>query len=360
MEVERDKLVDIMKGIGICFVIMGHVLTYKSTLSRCVFSFHMPLFFFLSGYLARKKSSLFKWRSYWQSLSKYLVLYLFFTLLGLIRFALDKNIPTDTIRVAIYRTFIHCHSFVNGPTWFLVTLPLSLFLPYCFSRVKNGGLRYVLIASTLCTMALLSLLIQRLPWELRRLWIPLNVTNLPLVSFYALCGWQWGSNMMHLPIRLSIVSNFIIVCTLSSFIFALSRQNMIGMMNCSVAEAGSILNFPIALLGIQGVCCVAHLWGETLVGRHLQVIGMRSLAFFTCDFISLTIVSIVLSFAMPVFSGYTPTQPISLPLSFLLWFSQMCVLMTLSPIIMKVTTSFMNCIPFLDKLSAGRPTVSDI
>ncbi len=44
----RIKCIDIAKGIGILLVIIGHVLpgTY---LAKVIYSFHMPLFFFLSG-----------------------------------------------------------------------------------------------------------------------------------------------------------------------------------------------------------------------------------------------------------------------------------------------------------------------
>lgn len=45
----RDEKVDILKGIGMLCVIMGH-LTQVGLLKSCIYSFHMPLFFMLSGY----------------------------------------------------------------------------------------------------------------------------------------------------------------------------------------------------------------------------------------------------------------------------------------------------------------------
>ena len=47
---ERKKYIDILKGIGIFYVILGHV-THTSFLFRYIYSFHMPLFFFISGML---------------------------------------------------------------------------------------------------------------------------------------------------------------------------------------------------------------------------------------------------------------------------------------------------------------------
>ena len=46
----RIPWLDAVKGVGIICVILGHM-TIPETLRQFVFSFHMPLFFFVSGYL---------------------------------------------------------------------------------------------------------------------------------------------------------------------------------------------------------------------------------------------------------------------------------------------------------------------
>jgi acyltransferase len=48
----RIEWVDIAKGIGIILVIVGHTSIEFSWLGKFIYSFHMPLFFFLSGYFA--------------------------------------------------------------------------------------------------------------------------------------------------------------------------------------------------------------------------------------------------------------------------------------------------------------------
>ena len=47
---KRLEYLDIAKGIGIILVVLGHILV-QSPLVIWIYSFHMPLFFFLSGYL---------------------------------------------------------------------------------------------------------------------------------------------------------------------------------------------------------------------------------------------------------------------------------------------------------------------
>ena len=46
---KRDKSIDIMKGMGILFVILGHISPTPRILKIWLYSFHMPLFFVCSG-----------------------------------------------------------------------------------------------------------------------------------------------------------------------------------------------------------------------------------------------------------------------------------------------------------------------
>ena len=43
---------NITKGIGICLVVLGHVC---SDISNYIYLFHLPLFFFVSGFLYNEK-----------------------------------------------------------------------------------------------------------------------------------------------------------------------------------------------------------------------------------------------------------------------------------------------------------------
>ena len=52
---ERYTWIDCIKGIGIFLVVLGHI--YKDNyIGQWIYSFHMPLFFMLSGYLMCTKS----------------------------------------------------------------------------------------------------------------------------------------------------------------------------------------------------------------------------------------------------------------------------------------------------------------
>lgn len=60
---ERLIHIDILKGIAIILVVMGHMFVpytdyLNSTINQLIYSVHMPLFFFLSGYVFKKEQNI--------------------------------------------------------------------------------------------------------------------------------------------------------------------------------------------------------------------------------------------------------------------------------------------------------------
>lgn len=55
MNESRLSWVDILKGIGVIFVIIGHVYI-NNTVFNWIYSFHMALFFFVAGYTYKERS----------------------------------------------------------------------------------------------------------------------------------------------------------------------------------------------------------------------------------------------------------------------------------------------------------------
>src|SRR5471032_3071062 len=51
MSTERNPEIDLFRGLGILLVVLGHTAGLPEEVHRYVYSFHMPAFFFLSGYL---------------------------------------------------------------------------------------------------------------------------------------------------------------------------------------------------------------------------------------------------------------------------------------------------------------------
>lgn len=114
----RLEWLDVLKGIGIVSVVLGHVLEW-----RYVYSFHMPLFFLISGYTFHVRYNEFDWIV--QCLYRYIFPYFsFMLLLNMLTYSLYGN------HLGVYRivyggeTLIECY----GTFWFVTVLFLSLII----------------------------------------------------------------------------------------------------------------------------------------------------------------------------------------------------------------------------------------
>ena len=50
---KRSEVIDLCKAWGMILVVWGHSAGIPVVLSTLIYSFHMPLFFFISGYLLK-------------------------------------------------------------------------------------------------------------------------------------------------------------------------------------------------------------------------------------------------------------------------------------------------------------------
>ena len=93
---ERSHYLDILKGIGIVFVVFGHV-THIGWLRTYIWGFHMPLFFFVSGVLFERERY-GNFISFVKRRFKSLVIpYFLFSLIGLIWWSVSF-IDTNPLR----------------------------------------------------------------------------------------------------------------------------------------------------------------------------------------------------------------------------------------------------------------------
>ena len=54
MENKRDVTVDVMKGVGILLMLVGHWHGMSQWAHQFIYSFHMPLFFLVAGYFSKQ------------------------------------------------------------------------------------------------------------------------------------------------------------------------------------------------------------------------------------------------------------------------------------------------------------------
>lgn len=125
---ERIIWIDVAKGIGILLVIVGHLISPGNILHHWIYSFHMPLFFFLSGICLKndRKYGNFIKRRVKSLLLPYL---LFGILITIMEFGLH---PISAILDNIKTRF-----FNYGAMWFIPVLFVTELLFFPLSKISN-------------------------------------------------------------------------------------------------------------------------------------------------------------------------------------------------------------------------------
>lgn len=138
MTIIRDNTFDMIKGIAILLVIIGHLAHGVGWLIPAIYTFHMPLFFIVSGYFYKEKrfTELLK-RDFRTLIVPYLLVTGITILYGLL-VAVWKHDP-DKARYWI-NGFIKAgtHDSGMGPLWFLLTMFwCRLFYNQLFKLIKQ-------------------------------------------------------------------------------------------------------------------------------------------------------------------------------------------------------------------------------
>lgn len=145
MEKKRDATIDIAKGIGIYLVCLGHT-TSNEVLLKWMYSFHMPLFFFLSGIFHSQAENYFEFfkKKTKSLLVPYLffatTLFLFFLLISRkIGFSAGESLSVKENFIGIFiGTDIKGFSQVSwgGQLWFLLALFLVVNIMYFIKKLS--------------------------------------------------------------------------------------------------------------------------------------------------------------------------------------------------------------------------------
>lgn len=170
----RQKWLDILKGIGIIAVVVGHVMNW-----RYVYSFHMPLFFLISGYTFHVRENEVEW--FVKCCRRYLLPYFSFML----SFSLYTLLLTGK-RLSLYKILYGGSELLGiyGTFWFITVLFLSLLLLNVIVK------RHISIYASIIVCLLLSYIFQYEEVSVR--W---NAQIVPMALAYMLMGYEYKINV---------------------------------------------------------------------------------------------------------------------------------------------------------------------
>ena len=122
----RLNYIDTLKGLGIILVLIGHNynLSHDELAYKWIYGFHMPLFFFLSGFLAKERPFRLEMKKCMEHL---LIPFIFFALVFTVYQCIYFCILEDTFVGAIKRLAISFNPldkacYIYSAIWFLVCL----------------------------------------------------------------------------------------------------------------------------------------------------------------------------------------------------------------------------------------------
>jgi len=165
-ETKRLDWVDVSKGITILLMVAGHT-SIPEPISKYIWSFHMPLFFFVSGvFYSEKKyntfSSLFKRRIF-----TLLVPYVFFSVVVMLGYY-------GTVYWNPKELYLGWSGYA---LWFIPVLFMSEMLLYPFAKFMNKTItKIIIIVLLLCLSKLLAMLEIHLPFKIEA--VPLSCSFL--------------------------------------------------------------------------------------------------------------------------------------------------------------------------------------
>ena len=146
-EMKDKRIIEISfaKGIGIILVVLGHCLP-DGYFKRLIYLFHMPLFFFISGYLFNYSNNIVKYII--RKIKSLYVPFVFCNLLALIFHNAFCNIGIysygilytsikDYIKQIIKTLLCIGSEEIVGPLWFLPCLMISSILFYTMVMIEN-------------------------------------------------------------------------------------------------------------------------------------------------------------------------------------------------------------------------------
>ncbi|MBO5138429.1 MAG: acyltransferase family protein [Bacilli bacterium] len=122
----RKSYLDVLKGIGAILVVLGHLVCYDGKIKIYIYSFHMPLFFFISGYLFKFNSNLSEFIR--KKFKRLMVPYFIYTIISMIVVFSIDGITISKREIFYNFFFIKGSNYWNSSLWFLVVMFFVLIL----------------------------------------------------------------------------------------------------------------------------------------------------------------------------------------------------------------------------------------
>lgn len=248
MKGKRNKEIDILKGIGIISIVVGHTFyaSEPSEVRKFVYVYHLAIFFFCSGYLFKD--------SYLESLKNFLIkkfkaLYLpyigfcfFFLFLDIFSGNITgKEVPYFTIRMLLLSALNR----FTGAMWFIkwllfVEILFWFMLKIIVKRMNKGTIEIIFLS-----VFMMSIGIVLSKYGIDFAYIDIVLVALPIITF----GYFYH---LYETVIIKFIKNDVLYCLLSGGAIALLNYLTKEEIEFSIRHyyGSGVLFLPIVLMGI--------------------------------------------------------------------------------------------------------------
>lgn len=266
MQSRRLKYIDIARGIAIILIVLGHTITYSQncrTIYKIIYSFHVALFFVISGYtykikIKEKFSTFFK-----RKFIRIMIPYYIWAFLFIIPFLIFGSSTGDAIGASysflelkkiIFNVFYANGNLFalkqNSALWFLPSLFSMEIIYYFIIKKSDGNKKLVLL------LLLLEIFISLISYKFLKFVFPFGInTCLHLGIFYHI-GYLMRKNNI---LDLSYFKNILIfgIITFLGIIFALLNYRVVSAIDYAYGNlylaffSGIFLSLSIFMISIK-------------------------------------------------------------------------------------------------------------
>lgn len=239
MSNQRIQYIDIAKGIGILLVVIGHCINSLSFLGKWIWSFHMPLFFVISGLCFNpSKNTLFV--PFFLKKTRTLLLPL--VIFSILMVAIKSVIFPSEFNFATLKM-----NFPDAAYWFIFVLFLSEILFFSIDKITNNQyLKFILLFLCLIIGKLLNIY---------HIYFPYNLCSIFACTFFYGIGNIFRTTIHSILNNINTNGKSIIVSIILLLIPAVSVYYL----NNTIDLRSNTIPFPIlyhvliAFIGITGI-----------------------------------------------------------------------------------------------------------
>lgn len=304
----RLNWIDWAKAIAITFVVFGHIPEERgSYFLNYIVSFHMPLFFFISGYLTKKEY--FNQKTLKKYTHTLIIPYFIYNILSYPFWAFRHMIEhphegwVEYVKPILGTLFVQqdtfCSKPLNGVTWFLVALLIMKIILSLCNKTKHGSF-ILFIISILCIFFYIFNEFYRFTIDL----VPVGFAK--CMPFFLLGNLSKAKNILPTSVhkRDWIIC---IICFTFSLLFYQLRRN-----DYDITTYGWFF-WAICLFAIWGFFCICRLL-DNIHSKFILNISVGTIVIMGLHGMVITIINFIFSAILHI-SGITYPWYIAIALS---------------------------------------------